>query len=361
MAALAYYVSGHGYGHATRTCAIVDSLTRRAPQTTVHVVTDAPVSIFRDVADRISLHPRPIDVGLVQRDAVEPDLVATGARLREYLGSLDRRADDEARFLREVRAGVAVVDVAPLGFLAAGRAGIPALGVANFAWDWIYEPYRAADPAFPAAIERFREIYGRAALLLRLPFAPGMDAFPRREDAPLVVRLARRPAAETRAALGLAGDPRPIVLVSFGGFGLPDLEVEALAAMDDVRFVAFGPPDRPGPANVTFVQGDAHHHPDLVAAARVVVSKPGYGAVAEAIAHGTAFLYAPRPDFPEYPYLVRGLEAHVASAPIPLADLRAGHWAERLRPLLAAPRGTPPARTDGADAVAARLLAHLGV
>ena len=44
---------------------------------------------------------------------------------------------------------------------------------------------------------------------------------------------------------------------------------------------------------------------DLVAAADVVVTKPGYGIVSDAIAARTRMLYTDRGDFPEYPIMVR--------------------------------------------------------
>ena len=49
--------------------------------------------------------------------------------------------------------------------------------------------------------------------------AGGFASFPRVVDGPLVARHSRRTPAETRRALGLPAD-RPLVLVSFGRYGL---------------------------------------------------------------------------------------------------------------------------------------------
>ena len=34
-----------------------------------------------------------------------------------------------------------VADIPPLAFAAAHRLGLPAVGVTNFSWGWIYAPY----------------------------------------------------------------------------------------------------------------------------------------------------------------------------------------------------------------------------
>ncbi len=63
---------------------------------------------------------------------------------------------------------------------------------------------------------------------------------------------------------------------------------------------------------------------DLVAAADVVVSKPGYGIVSECVANGTALLYTSRGRFIEYDLFVGGDAADLA---VPLHF--AGRFARR--------------------------------
>jgi L-arabinokinase len=97
------------------------------------------------------------------------------------------------------------------------------------------------------------------------------------------------------------------VLVSFGGFGLEGLDA-LLPRLPGVRWVLapHGPSlDRP---DVERVEGVAY--PDLVASADLVLSKPGYGILGEALTAGTRMLWLPRGPFPEAPFLVRALEAH---------------------------------------------------
>ena len=96
---------------------------------------------------------------------------------------------------------------------------------------------------------------------------------------------------------------------------------------------------------------------DLVAAADVVVSKPGYGIVSECIANQTALLYTSRGVFAENDVLIAGMKPVVRSRFISQDDLRSGRWEPSIRALLAEPEPREHMPTDGASVVASAILA----
>src|SRR5207244_8073856 len=126
-------------------------------------------------------------------------------------------------------------DIPPLAFAAAARAGVPSFGLANFSWDWIYGHLAARQPALHDAAREAALAYRHARLLLELPFAGDLSAFPRREKVGLVARRPRVDRNAARQRLGLDG--RPAVLLSFGGLGFEGLPLDALAAQREFRFI----------------------------------------------------------------------------------------------------------------------------
>ena len=98
---------------------------------------------------------------------------------------------------------------------------------------------------------------------------------------------------------------------------------------------------------------------DLVSAAEVVVTKPGYGIVSEAIANETALLYTSRGHFPEYDVIVKEMPQYLRSAFIDQNDLFAGKWEPYLDKLLAQPKTKKKPETNGADVAAEILLKAL--
>lgn len=375
MPTLVFYVSGHGFGHASRVIEVVNALLARRPDARIHVRTGAARWLF-DVTVRGDVHYQraDLDTGVIQRDSLNPDLDATAAAARSFYETFDTRTMREAAVLRELHPDLVVADLPPLALAAAAEAGVPSVAMGNFTWDWIYEDYAhwlGPSAWIPALI---RETHALAEEAWRLPMHGGFAGFRRVIDLPFVARHSRRTPAETRARLGI-GDDRLVVLVSFGGFGLEALGVEALASLERFDFivtegslvprgerVAGTPVTRRGhvvSVNEHAWYDDGWRYEDLVRAADVVVTKPGYGIISECLANDTALVYTSRGRFVEYDVLVAALPRTLRSAFIGNEDLLAGRWDAAIEAALYAPRPLVTEATDGAEFAADRVLSYL--
>jgi hypothetical protein len=354
---LAAYVSGHGFGHCVRTAAILGEVRALAPRLPIAVVTAGPEGVFRQaVGSDLTFRAEKTDVGLVQQGALVIDTAATAEACDAFARDLPARVEREAAWLRETGARLVLGDVPPLAFLAAARAGIPAVASTNFSWDWIYRHLARHEPRLVEPADAAREAYGHAHLLLQHPFAGDLSAFPRRRTIPLVTRRPPVTREEGRRRLGLG--PQPAVLLSFGGLGLPGLDFEALAGLRGFQFLS-EPTGSSVPANLRVLSTSdlgalGLGYLGLVAAADIVITKPGYGIVSDAIACRTRMVYTERGDFPEYPILVREMTRWLPAEYVANADLLAGRVQPALEAVLerAFPESPP---MDGAT-VAAHVL-----
>ena len=359
---LAAYVSGHGFGHSTRLAEVLRAVRERASELPIVVTTSAPRSLFLGVVPPpLAVRPKAVDVGLVQEDALRIDEPGTAEAWRRFDEGWDALVGEEARWLRETGARLVVGDIPPLAFAAAGAAGVPSLGHGNFSWDWIYRHIAPRQPALGEAADKAAEAYGRADGLLRLPFAGDTSAFRAVRDVPLVARRPRVPKAEARRRLGLDG--RPVGLLTFGGIGVPGLRASALGRIAGWQFVITGRPAEGRAANVTALPAEALaraglEYPDLVGAADVVVTKPGYGIVSDCVGAGARLVYTDRGDFPEYPIMVAEMTRYLPAVHVANDDVREGRLAAALDSVMAADRPEPP-RTDGASVAADAILAAL--
>jgi L-arabinokinase len=349
---LAAYATGHGYGHMTRLCEVLRAVRSRAPSLPITFVGPLPERLVRRaIPGEIGFRPVATDTGLVQRDALEIDEPASAERCRAFDATWEERVAAEAAFLREAGARLVLADVPPLPFEAAARAGIPAVGLSNFSWDWIYRHLARRQPALASCAERAERAYAAAALLLELPYAGDLRAFRAREPVGFVARRPRVAREEARRRLGLDG--RPAVLLSFGGIGLPGLGPELLVREAGFRFLF------PEELEVDRLDALGLHYPDVVGAVDAVVTKPGYGIVTDAIAAGTRLVYTERGDFPEYPVMVAQMPGHLACVHVGNDDLRHGRIGGAIREVLSMPMPPPPP-LDGADRAAERILSMLG-
>jgi L-arabinokinase len=347
---VAFYISGHGFGHASRDIELVLALKARRPAARVVIRSAVAERVFAPLAalDGVDVQPVETDTGITQIDSLTIDEDDTVRRAAAFYANFDAHVDREAAVLKRAAADLVVGDVPPLAFAAAARAGVRSVAIGNFTWDWIYGIYPGFDRVAPDVIPAIRRAYATATCALRLPLHGGFEPMAAvTRDIPLIARQSGRDPSETRTALGLNRE-RPIVLASFGAYGA-DLPVDRLLKTD--RFALIDPRRDPPPGFV---------YQDLVAAADVVVSKPGYGIVSECAANHSALLYTSRGQFREYDLFVAEMPRVLRCRYISQEDLLAGRWADGVDALLAQPAPPEHARVDGAAVAAATIDGLIG-
>ncbi|MDO8835373.1 MAG: hypothetical protein Q7V01_07235 [Vicinamibacterales bacterium] len=362
---LVFYVSSHGFGHASRVIEVINEIGVRRPDARLIIRTAAARWLF-DVTLRVPADVLPLDTdtGVVQQDSLHLDLRGTIEATRTFYRTFGARADDEAAFLRARGARLVVADMPPLAFEAAARAGVPSVAMGNFTWDWIYEAYPELVREAPDVLPAIRAAHASVGTALRLPMWGGFAGWTCPiEDIPFVARHSTRHPEAVRAHLAAPPGTR-LVLASFGGLGIASLDLTALEGLRDYTIVTTGHAlgfAGTVPTNVRLL-GDRDiyqaglRYEDLVHAADAVVTKPGYGIIAECVANGTALLYTSRGRFAEYEILVDTMPRFLRCGFIDHDDLYQGRWADHVERLLAQPAPSDHPRTDGAAVAAERIL-----
>ena len=366
MPTLVLYISGHGFGHASRDIEVINAVARLSPSARVIVRTAAPRWLF-DLTVRMPFEFQPLetDTGIVQHDSLSHDIPETMRRVAAFYADFDGRVEREAALLRSLTHPVVVGDIPPLAFAAAARADVPSYALGNFTWDWIYEGYD--EDGAGGAVDTIRRAYACAHEALRLPMHGGFESISRVIDVPFVARHASHGREETRRAFRLPLD-RKLVLSSFGGYGLHTLPLDRLDCVGEYAVVladaTVGPVPTAGSRSAhVFVLAEnqiyeaGFRYEDLVRAADVVLTKPGYGIITECLANDTALVYTSRGAFREYDVLVREMPAFLRCAFIDQDALFSGRWRAALDRALSQPRPSSRPPTNGAEVVAERILA----
>jgi L-arabinokinase len=351
-------LSPHGLGHLTRSLAVGRELRRLHRDVDLFVASTVPEEwVARDLPPPFGYRPIGYEPGTVQRNEFELDLEGTRAAYGRFLAEREERLRREERFLREIRCTAVISDIPALPVRAASALGLPAVGLANFTWDWILEPLFAGF-GDDEVLETLASDYARGRVHLRLPFGPETSPFPHSEPAPLVSRRATLEAEQLRRYLGLPADAAALAVVCSGTWDSDARDPIHVRGCEGFRFVTVGDLSvtadaplhalaRDLPAGVAF--------PDLVAAADVVLAKPGYGIASECLAHRTAFVAIERREFRETPLLVSQLRGLGPCADLSLTDFFAGHWEAALRAAVQCETPWASVPADGARKVAQRL------
>jgi L-arabinokinase len=362
---LVFYISGHGFGHATRSVAVIDDILHQRPCYRIVVRSSVPAG-FLTSAGRASVDVQhaETDTGVVQIDSLRLDEAETARRAAAFYRDFQARVSAEAAILRTLAPAAVVGDIPPLAFAAAHEAGVPSIALGNFTWDWIYAAYPKFDSLAPGTLAIIRNAYSRARTALRLPFAGGFEPMKHvTRDVPLVARHSRLGRPRVRNALDLP-EGRVVVLASFGGHGtaMPYEDVAhhsrfTLLVTDHELPRRRSDCDRLRRLSTTELVARGVRYEDLVAAADVVVSKPGYGIVSECIANGAALLYTSRGHFAEQDVMVESMTRVMRCRYIAEDDLRAGRWQDGVDSLLAQSLPSTRMETTGASVAASEILA----
>lgn len=345
-------LSSHGYGHASRTAAVLQELARLRPDWQLVLSTAVSPSFLELALGEVRHRLRPCrwDVGVVQADALGVDPQGTLAALEALDGLLPAQLEREAAWLAaQGERALVLADVPPAAALLARRVGVPLVWLASFGWDAIYGPM---GEAFAARAEACRSLYGHGDLLLHCPLSLPMDWGVPQLKIGLTASRPRFDPAELAARLALPPDRQRCVLVSFGGLG-KTYDPALLRRWPDHVLIGPDPALAAEPNGRTLPPGVRPL--DLMPLCSRLITKPGYSSFCEAFSQGIGIHLVRRSGFAEAPVLEADLRSHGFHRLLEPEAFEAGLW-ELDQPLL--PPRAEPLRSDGA-AVAAQALVAL--
>ncbi len=349
---IAYFVSPHGFGHASRACAVMDALKDVLPGLRCEIFTTVPEWFFaQSLTGDFGYHELLTDVGMVQKTPLQEDVDQTVARLEAFFPFDQHHIDALADDVTALGCRAAVCDIAPMGVAAARAAGIPSVLIENFTWDWIYAPYAGDNQALNARIAYLRDLFASADHHIQTepacrPTTADLNIGP-------VSRRVRTPASQVRRALGIPEDGKTVV-VTMGGVDCDYARMDWRDIPQDVHVVLAGrdPSDGVRGNVVCLPKHSPVYHPDLINAGDAVIGKAGYSTLAEIYQAGVPFGYVSRPSFREAGVLEAYIDAEIPSLAIDGADFSNGLRRDVIRRLL----GLGRVRRNGHDN--ARLAAE---
>jgi hypothetical protein len=134
---IGWFISPHGFGHAARAAAVIDTVHDMNPSVRFEIFTIVPEFFFKESLDKgiFNYHSLETDIGLAQKNSLDVDIPGTLCRLDDFLPFKENMIADLAALVKELNCRAIVCDIAPMGIAVARAANIPSLLVENFTWD----------------------------------------------------------------------------------------------------------------------------------------------------------------------------------------------------------------------------------
>jgi hypothetical protein len=353
-------ISGHGYGHAAQVVPVLNALDTLVPGVTAILRTTVPASFFRDrLTIPWDLQPVQQDIGCVQDGPLTIDVDATWASHHRFHETWEARLSDEITAMQLASPALIIGDTPYLAIEAGSRAQIPTVALASFTWDLVLKEYcHVLDSSHQQLIQCIRESYAKADMALRITPAPKIDAFRNISDIGPIASPATPERDRLASALALAPNERT-VLVGFGGIPLTSLPLEQIEQLRHYRFLIDGPVP-PGYSRIHSTEMLPFSFKTLLASVDVIMTKPGYGTLVEAVTLQQPVVYVRRYNFTDEPSLVDYLHRYGRGAELSIDDFTQGRWEPAISKAVAtlSPQ-TPPPPSTGAMHAASILVPYL--
>lgn len=342
-------ISFHGFGHLAQGATVINALRTANPKLRVTLQCAAPRAVINNfIAGPYELLPEPVDVGMVNIDALSVDVVRSAAAYRAFHSGWEQKISAAVLQLKQLRPSVLLGNIPYLPLLAAHHAGIPAFSLCSLNWADIYAHYLGAQPEAEQLLAQMLRGYQSArATLLTEPSMP-MSNLGNTQPIGPVARVGLEQRDLLRDALGVPRAAK-LVLVALGGITTP-IDVTRWPQLDGVFWLVQSDWNLTHPAARAW-DGLNWRFIDVLRSSDVLITKPGYGSFAEAACNGVRVLYVPRGDWPEEPHLVDWLHRVTTCQSLSREQFARGDIAAEVTSLLSTPPPQAVAPAGIADAV----------
>lgn len=345
-------ISGHGFGHAAQVVPVLNELGRQIPNLKLMLRTTVPSWFFQDrvrVPWELSVHEQ--DIGCVQHGPLHIDLDQTWASYRRFHSNWEDRVTAEADAIARRSPDLVLSDISHLAIEAGVRAKIPTIGLSSICWDQVLDGLRDGMPTdYAPLIHQIRHSYRLADLMIRVTPSIAMPAFRQTVDVGPIAAPVYQDRRGLRDAVGVSKDER-LVAIAFGGIPLTAVPWDQIDAMTGYRFIV---PGTVPPHSHRAVSSETLPFPfqTIMASCDLLLTKPGYGTIVEAVASATPVLYVRRYNFPDEHSLITYLHRYGRGAELSAEDFANGRWRRTLEAVLAlpAPHVSAPPPTGAAEA-----------
>ena len=353
-------ISGHGYGHAAQVVPVLNALGGLVPEVTAILRTTIPASFFQDrLAIPWEHSPGQQDVGCIQDGPLKIDIEATWAAHQHFHDTWDTRLSHEVAAMQAASPALVLADTPYLAIEAGSRAQIPTIALANLTWDLVLKKFcLASNHSQQQLIQRIRESYAKADMALRITPAPKIDAFSKMIDIGPIASPNSPARDQLASTLALTPNERT-VLVGFGGIPLTSLPLEQMELLHHYRFLIDGPVPR-GYSRIHSIETLPFSFKTLLASVDVIMTKPGYGTIVEAVALQQPVVYVRRYNFVDEQPLVDYLHRYGRGIELSIDDFANARWEPALSKALSMlTPPTPPPPATGAMQAASILMPYL--
>lgn len=315
---IALYISSHGFGHMTRCLGIMENILNNSGYN-LYIVCNKNQNDFAKIylieyEDRIIYKDLVIDIGLVnKKNSLEVDKLLLEKKLLEFTSSWEEAINDEYDTLKNLNIKCIVSDISPIGALLGNKLQSPIVLITNFTWVEQYE-YIGIEQSI---INKYRQAYSYITKFIKYDLCSSINSvnckdinevgFTCRDiNFDKVEKIKQQYGKSIMITCGKSANLNNINIKNFKGtiFTTSGIEI----TFEDE-------------CNVVNLPIDTLDTQNYIAASDMVITKAGWGTIAEGIIGHTNLVLIERPSAKEDSFNIEELKKRNLAISINEEDL----------------------------------------
>ena len=315
---IALYISSHGFGHMTRCLAIIENILNTSNYN-LYIVCNKRQNDFARIylakyKDRIIYKDLITDIGLINKEnSLEVDKISLEEKLYNFALSWENVVNDEYTFLKNINIKCIVSDISPIGTFVGNKLQLPVILITNFTWVEQYE-YIGIDESI---INKYRQAYSYVTKFIKYDLCSPINSVNckdinevgfvcRNIDFNKIEKIKRQYGKSIMITCGKSVNLNNINIKNFKGtiFTTSGIEI----TFEDE-------------CNVVNLPIDTLYTQNYIAASDMVITKAGWGTIAEGIIGHTNLVLIERPSAKEDSFNIEELKKRNLAISINEEDL----------------------------------------
>jgi len=348
-------VSGHGFGHFVQAAAVINKLGEQYPDVRITIrTTVAPRIVEGRIKVACDVINHSTDFGMLMDSALDVDRGKSFSRYQELHQNYEQAVIREAKLLSALKPDLLFSNVSYLSVAAAKHLGIPVVAMCSLNWADIFKGYFESTEA-ESIYQQMVDSYNQANVFL-CP-EPSM-AMPNFRNVQKIAPLSSIGGNQRDRLMQFFPDAENVRIVLVAPGGIPTaLPVEDWPHYEDAVFVTTWGHQSQRSDMIDSTELSMEFI-DLLKSVDVVLTKPGYGTVAEAMCNHVPMMYVCRNDWPEEPFLVDWLKTFGKVLEISREQMFSGEIKAELDELLSTSWMRPAPIANGEEQ-AVKIIAEL--
>lgn len=294
MKKIVYYVSEYGFGHAARSIALIRELLNHNEDFHIEVVNQYASEFLKASLPNanVTQYMLSTDIGYVLREgSVLPDQDRQIVEIEGYITSFYSLVESEINRLSEKKIDLILSDISPLAFEVANCLGVPSIGISNFTWFTAF-----LDLVSLELIAPLRSSYEKMDYFFALVGNNEQNIKATQQFGFYSRRVDQNELDNIRSKIGIN---KKLVFLGLGmKMDLNELQNLPIWNSPNIHFIASSNLNIDHP-NVSIIEKDYIETQNYIAACDLVITKAGWGTVAESVVAGVPLLIIEREGMKE--------------------------------------------------------------